>query len=170
MRSNSWPPNHAARAQLWKELCSLHSSETTSIYKETITDIFGSGRIAWPAGIYCDMPSPSQVFLLRGMVRTGTISCLQFIRSYGTITERIMPFVFVIVWLDISLFRHCYMDYLSSTWQPGLFEFECKYFAWLVVCTVCDDPFGTYWFVPCHRSTEVLQNQKCLVGCWCSEL
>ncbi len=56
----------------------------------------------------------------RGMVRTGTIKCLQFIRSYGTITELILQSVFVIVWLDILLFPHCCVDYRNSTWKTGL--------------------------------------------------
>ncbi len=55
---------------------------------------------------------------------------------------------------------------VSSTWQLACFcfEFGCKYFVSLVLCTFCEDTFGMYSFVLFHRSAEVLQKQKCLVG------
>ncbi len=45
LRVNHWPPNHPARAKLWQRLCALHTNERTSIYNETVNEVFGSGEL-----------------------------------------------------------------------------------------------------------------------------
>ena len=43
IRSNHWPPSHPVRKHLWQHLCSIHTTEHTSIYNETVNEVFGSG-------------------------------------------------------------------------------------------------------------------------------
>ena len=100
----------------------------------------------------------------QGMVLTRTKKCLQFIRSYAWNHHRAnlanhfcycLARHFIVVWIILVLHGNlvCFC-----------FQSECKYFAWLVLCSFCDNTFSTYWPVPSYCSTEVLQNQKCLVG------
>ena len=43
IRSNHWPPDHPIRKYLWQHLCRIHTTEHTSIYNETVNEVFGSG-------------------------------------------------------------------------------------------------------------------------------
>ncbi len=83
--------------------------------------------------------------------RTNVASCLYYYLARHIIVSPIVVGIILVLHGNLACF---------------CFELECKHFASLVLCTFCEDTFGTYWFVPFYRSAELLQKQKCLVGIW----
>ena len=106
-------------------------------------------------GTYWHHKLPTYYSFLWNGHRTNFDSCLYYYLARHFIVSPIVAWITLV--LHGNLARFC-------------FEFECKYFVSLVLCAFCEDTFGTYWFVPFHRSAEVLQKQKCLVGWSCQEM